>query len=211
MNMNVPSRSERIAAIQRDESPRMSSTVGLPPTRFSCRVAPLLNGSVGNDALEAAVELVSLFVVSPEQRLVTVPHLAGPVLEKVVSAAWQAVVHIEVRHRTARERRYKITIRTEPGSLEVLREGLEDQRFSLNAALASVFTPWGSEWGDSAAYQLRLDLWAWAAERARARDYLRRRGARGTASGTSDMKSHGSASVRRAEGRAVGLVALSAG
>lgn len=143
--------------------------------------ACLRAGLIIRSALEAAVELVSLFTRSPERRLATVPHLTGPVLEQVVVAAWEAAERIERRHRSARESRHKISIRTDAASVGVLRDALEARRISINAALASVFTPWGSGWGDAAAYQLRLDLWEWAAEKARARDYLRRRGTRGTA------------------------------
>lgn len=62
--------------------------------------ACLRHGLTMRSALEAAVELVSLFAASPEQRLVAVPQLAGPVLEEVVGAAWRAAERIDLRHRS---------------------------------------------------------------------------------------------------------------
>lgn len=141
----------------------------------ACECSRLTNRS----GLEAAIELVHLFCSDPRQRRALFPDVDPEVFEGVVMTAWRYAAGLEDRHRTAREQRAPLNIRTEAWRVEALRRCIEEHAhgISMNAAIASVFTPWGHDWnrGSKEAYELRIRLWEWAAERGRARDQGRSR------------------------------------
>lgn len=159
------------------ESPEISFGIRLTEDAFrnfhgACAIDRLTIRS----GVEAAGELVKLFCGPPEYRRLVAPDLPVSTLEEVVELAWVACWAVQARHRSG-EPREKISIRTQRAWVEELDRCVKrrDPHLSLNSVIACVFTPWGSGWGTHEQYEVRHQMWVWAAKRASGRDYLRRR------------------------------------
>lgn len=163
-----------------------TSYMGAGPTKFTLRLTDdaaanldmvvRRDGLTKRSAIEAAVELATLFCGDADRRQKLVPHLEPVALERAVEAAWVACYQLAARHNTSREHRVEVDVRLDSEWVADLKACSAKRHLPLNATVACVFTPWGSGWcplGDPA-YDARLALWTWAAQRARERDYERR-------------------------------------
>lgn len=125
-------------------------------------------------ALEAAIELVLLFADDPERRQARVRHLSAIVLEDVVTEGWETARRFDTQPGSLRER-VKVEARTEIERVAELKMALAARQISMQATLASVFSPWRRGWTTAERRKLRHDLWRWAAVAAGNRDFQRRR------------------------------------